>query len=154
MSAGTNDLSSRPERSGAEGPAVSAISPTKHLPAESAHPLTQLRQFTPARIALGRTGHSLSTKELLEFSAAHAIARDAVHAPFDVHTIAEQLTAARLESIRVHSAAVDRTTYLRRPDLGRKLDEPSRLHLADLNRPTKPEVVFIIADGLSAIAPE
>lgn len=139
--------SCHPERS--EGSAVSAICPT-----ENPHPLAQLRRFTPARIALGRTGSSLPTKDLLEFSAAHAMARDAVHMPFDTQSIADQLAAAKLESVKVHSAATDRTTYLRRPDLGRKLDQFSRTRLAELKLPAKSELVFIIADGLSAIAPQ
>jgi ethanolamine ammonia-lyase small subunit len=142
---------SEPQSSEVNGPAVPA--PEKALPSET-HPLTQLRQFTPARIALGRTGNSLPTKQLLEFSAAHAMARDAVHAPFDAKSIAEQLAAANLDFIKVHSAAADRASYLRRPDLGRKLDEPSRNRLAALKPDSKPEVVFIIADGLSAIAPQ
>jgi len=141
-----------PERS--EGSAVSALSATEHATAHNHNPLTQLRQFTPARIALGRTGSSLPTKELLDFNAAHAMARDAVHAPFDINSITQQLTATHLESINVHSAAADRATYLRRPDLGRQLDEPSLTRLASLNHPTNPEAIFIIADGLSAIAPQ
>jgi ethanolamine ammonia-lyase small subunit len=124
------------------------------IPAQETHPLTQLRQFTPARIALGRTGNSLPTRELLEFGADHAMARDAVHAPFNPKHIAEQLAAMNLESIEVHSAAKDRATYLRRPDLGRRLDEPSRELLAEHKLPIKPELLFIVGDGLSAIAPE
>jgi ethanolamine ammonia-lyase small subunit len=143
-----------PVLSAAKEPAVSALSATEPTAASNQHPLTQLRQFTPARIALGRTGNSLPTKELLAFNAAHAMARDAVHATFNMTSISEQLTVAHLESITVHSAAADRTTYLRRPDLGRKLDELSRTQLANLNQATNPEIVFIIADGLSAIAPE
>jgi ethanolamine ammonia-lyase small subunit len=149
-----------PERSGTkwsavEGPAVSLdLNKTVVGNTSNQNPLTQLRQFTPARIALGRTGNSLPTKELLEFNAAHAMARDAVHTSFDAQSITEQLTVANLESIKVHSAAVGRETYLRRPDLGRKLDESSRNRLNELKQSTKPDVVFIIGDGLSALAPQ
>lgn len=116
--------------------------------------MADLRRFTPARIALGRTGNSLPTKEWLAFNADHAMARDAVHAAMDTHILVEELERLGLECIRVRSAAVDRATYLRRPDLGRKLDEASRGQLDALRLSAKPEVVFIIADGLSAIAPQ
>src|SRR5271155_2630947 len=118
------------------------------------NPLAQLRRFTPARIALGRSGDSLPTRDLLEFSLDHAPARDAVHALLDTQAIAQQLTTHGLESVQVHSGASDRATYLRRPDLGRKLDEASRSRISALSPSPKPEVLFIIADGLSAIAPQ
>jgi ethanolamine ammonia-lyase small subunit len=118
------------------------------------HPLAQLRRFTPARIALGRAGDSLPTAELLDFGAAHAMARDAVHAALDIRGITAQLKACGHESLLVHSAAQDRAAYLRRPDLGRKLDEASRQRLSSLRLATRPDVLFVIADGLSAIAPE
>src|SRR5271170_4551691 len=149
--------SCHPERSaqrGVEGSAVPANSASEDMPENAANPLARLRRFTPARIALGRSGDSLSTSDLLEFSLDHALARDAVHAPLDTHDLAAQLQAAGFESIQVQSAAADRATYLRRPDLGRKLDSASRDRLATLKLSPQPEVVFIIADGLSAIAPE
>lgn len=116
--------------------------------------MAQLRRFTPARIALGRAGDSLPTAELLNFGLAHAMARDAVHALLDTADMARQLNDAGLTSIEVHSAARDRATYLRRPDLGRRLDDPSRKQLAALRPETKPDLLFIVADGLSAIAPQ
>ena len=99
------------------------------------NPWTALRELTAARIALGRAGHSLPTRELLAFQLAHAKARDAVH---------EKLNWPR-PGILLKSAAADRATYLRRPDLGR------RLAAARLDRGVW-DVAFIVADGLSAAA--
>jgi len=100
-----------------------------------------LRAFTSARVALGRTGHSVPTAELLRFQLDHARARDAVY---------EELNPAWLElpHILLRSAARDRTTYLRRPDLGRILDHDSRA------KPTRGDydAAVVIADGLSAQA--
>src|SRR5437763_12240955 len=82
-----------------------------------------LRSHTPARVALGRTGHSLPTRELLRFQLDHARARDAVYEELDPASIP-------YEHVVVRSAARDRTTYLTRPDLGRQLSGESRVLLA------------------------
>lgn len=115
------------------------------------NPWETLRQFTAARIALGRTGPSLPTQELLRFGLAHAQARDAVHQPFDSESLETELQQLGLKTLTVASAAPDRATYLCRPDLGRKLSEESRQSLQSLT--VKPsDVVLIVADGLSSKA--
>ncbi|MEC3914507.1 ethanolamine ammonia-lyase subunit EutC [Nocardia sp. CDC160] len=79
-----------------------------------------LRRTTQARIGLGRAGDALPTTEVLEFRAAHAAARDAVHNPLDVAALATAVSALGLgEPVHVRSLAADRSEYLRRPDLGR-----------------------------------
>lgn len=110
-----------------------------------------LREFTAARIALGRAGASLPTAALLEFQLAHARARDAVHHALDVESLCERLTSDGWQPLPLHSAAADRDAYIRRPDLGRILDAPS---VAALGRypAAAPDVVFVVADGLSAQA--
>jgi len=100
-----------------------------------------LKQFTPARVGLGRTGHSLPTAELLRFQLDHARARDAVYEELDPRSLG-------LPHVLLHSAAPDRATYLRRPDLGRQLSEPSRALLAKGDY----DAALVIADGLSAPA--
>src|SRR5215471_10818321 len=103
---------------------------------------TQLREFTTARIALGRAGHSLPTREWLEFQLAHARARDAVHRSLDLSRFHS------LKPVILRSAAPDRTTYLRRPDLGRRLAPGC----AGLLAPGGSDAVIVVADGLSAAA--
>lgn len=110
-----------------------------------------LRQFTRARIALDRTGASLSTQDVLAFDMAHARARDAVHAALDVTSLQAELTAAGWTSLAVCSRASTRALYLQRPDLGRSLSPASAL---EIQSPQAPEnrLTVIFADGLSSLA--
>ena len=110
----------------------------------------RLRDFTSARVALGRAGNSLPTRAMLEFQLAHARARDAVRARLDPQMLARDLASESRECILVRSAASGRDAYLRRPDLGRRLSEDSRRLLAD--RRGKFDAAFLVADGLSALA--
>ncbi len=112
--------------------------------------MKSLREFTPARVDLGRTGHSLPTSELLDFQLAHARARDAVHLPLDVRSMILELKQKNIRCIALASEAGDRSTYLRRPDLGRRLNAESRERLTPLK--SDYDAVFVIADGLSALA--
>ncbi|WP_382153135.1 ethanolamine ammonia-lyase subunit EutC [Hydrogenophaga sp. ANAO-22] len=113
----------------------------------------RLQGFTDARIALGRAGHSQPTAAHLAFQLAHAQARDAVHLAFDPGDLAGALQALDLTSLHLHSAASDRAAYLQRPDLGRRLDAASRERLQGGDAaPARPDLAFVIADGLSALA--
>ena len=107
-----------------------------------------LRSLTSARVGLGRRGSSLPTCEVLRFQAAHALARDAVHCSLDVAGMSLEFEARGWKVTALHSEAQDRMTYLRRPDLGRKLSAESRALLE--HEPA--DLVIVIADGLSAMA--
>jgi ethanolamine ammonia-lyase small subunit len=115
------------------------------------NPWQALRRFTQARIALGRAGNSLPTEPLLAFNLSHAQARDAVHHPLDAQALSEALHAHGFASLDVQSAAPDRAHFLRRPDLGRRLSDESRRTLERIGS-ASPDIVFVIADGLSACA--
>jgi ethanolamine ammonia-lyase small subunit len=118
------------------------------------NPLLELRRLTPARIALGRTGTSMPTSAQLDFQYAHAQARDAVHLPFDHAGLSTQLAEIGRASVLLHSAAADRNSYLQRPDLGRKLSDPSAQTLRNYAaaNPGGVDLVIVVADGLSALA--
>lgn len=107
----------------------------------------EMRTTTQARIGLGRAGDALTTTRLLEFSTAHAAARDAVHQPLDVAGLAAAVRELGLgEPVTMASLAVDRAQYLRRPDLGRQPADLSGLVRDDA------DLAIVLADGLSSRA--
>ncbi len=109
-----------------------------------------LQSYTPARVALRRSGNSLATSEILAFQQAHAQARDAVHATLNPAALTERIRSTlNLDSIVLSSAAPDRSAYLRRPNLGRTLS-PASATLLNFSA----EAVIVFADGLSALAIE
>lgn len=116
------------------------------MPAPS---VTDLREFTPARVALGRTGGALPTQAVLEFALDHARARDAVHAVFDAAALIAALGTLGLDAIGVSSRAGDRRDYLRRPDLGRRLDPRSVCLLQDRGSACGCPLAIVVGDGLS-----
>lgn len=120
-------------------------------PAPPTGSLQRLRELTPARVALGRAGASLPTRALLDFTLAHARARDAVHAPFDARAIVSGLHGLDIEAFEVCSRAGSRKDYLARPDLGRTLDQASQRLLASHSGPPC-RLAIVIGDGLSPTA--
>lgn len=119
------------------------------------NPWRALRQFTPARIALGRAGTSLPTQPHLQFQFDHARARNAVHREADFDALTKALDKLQLPVHRLHSAASTRPIYLQRPDQGRRLDAASA-QLLDRAPTThhRHDLVFVIGDGLSSLAIE
>ncbi len=120
---------------------------------EQPDPWTGLRSYTAARIALGRAGHSLPTRELLRFQLAHAQARDAVYSELDAARLASEVAALGLGAVTLQSRAGDRAEYVRRPDYGRQLRGEARETLsAYVTGGASPDLCFVLADGLSARA--
>ena len=113
-------------------------------------PLTALKEFTAARIAIGRVGTSIPLKQSLEFKLAHAHARDAVYSMLDTEGLLNNLKVFNLPVLHLHSKATTRHKYLKRPDHGRQLDEESTMQLKDYK--TGADIAIVIADGLSATA--
>jgi ethanolamine ammonia-lyase small subunit len=113
--------------------------------------LRDLRQLTPARVGLGRTGASLPTDALLKFTRDHARARDAVHAGFDVAALVTGLNGLGLQTLTVSSRVCSRRDYLARPDLGRRLDPESRHPLAG-HAAGSGRLAIVVGDGLSPSA--
>jgi ethanolamine ammonia-lyase small subunit len=111
-----------------------------------------LRAFTPARIAAGRSGHSLPTRALLAFNLDHARARDAVWSALDLPRLLDGLRALHPDVRLLHSQARDRQEYLLRPDRGRKLSEESARQLQTANPELQTDLSLVVADGLSAQA--
>jgi ethanolamine ammonia-lyase small subunit len=120
-----------------------------------------LQQYTSARVSLGQSGPAIPTREQLRFQLDHAVARDAVHAQLDVTAMLQGLEQRKMECLALRSvvaaeAGDDRQLYLRRPDLGRTLHPDSRETLLQsaTSAVKNPDAVFVIADGLSALAIE
>lgn len=131
-----------------------------------------LKEFTEARIGLGRVGVNLPTNELLAFQLAHAQAQDAVHLPLDVDSLSQELNSMPIDlkllnnqvnetgliqegctPILLHSKAQNRSVYLQRPDLGRRLDEHSVELLKNFkSEDTSYDLAMVIVDGLSSFA--
>jgi ethanolamine ammonia-lyase small subunit len=117
----------------------------------------KLEIYTPARVQLQSTGHSLATSEILQLQLATAQARDAVHATVDVPALIRGLEQRKLASLVLNSAAINRADYLRNPALGRTLANHSEMALKNVAAETGGSVgaydlVLVIADGLSALA--
>ncbi len=115
-------------------------------------PWKDLGRYTDARIVLGRAGGSLTTSELLRFRRDHALARDAVLADLNLFDLENKLGDLGLAILKLKTRAETREEYIRRPDLGRVLQEESTEDLKKYSGSY--DLGVVLADGLSAIAIE
>ncbi|WP_127137293.1 ethanolamine ammonia-lyase subunit EutC [Flagellimonas oceanensis] len=113
-------------------------------------PWEDLKNFTNARIALGSTGNSIPLDEVLQFRFAHAKAKDAIVSVLDNDKLKSEIQNMGFPVWEVSSKVNDRDEYLKRPDLGRKLNESSQKSLQEAQEAY--DIVVVIADGLSANA--
>ncbi|VXA54893.1 Ethanolamine ammonia-lyase light chain [Acinetobacter proteolyticus] len=114
-----------------------------------------LKQFTDARIAIGRAGCSIPTRALLDFQLSHAQAKDAVFQCLNIELLSEQLQQLGLNPIHVKSQAEYKELYLKRPDLGRLLCSHSIEQLQQVKSDGQSyDICIVIGDGLSARAIE
>jgi ethanolamine ammonia-lyase small subunit len=106
---------------------------------------------TPARVLVGRAGPAYRTATWLKLREDHAAARDAVRAVVDLLSTfgADRVTALGLFTARTR--ATSKAEYLRRPDLGRRLDDESR-ELVRASCPAERDLQVVVGDGLSATA--
>lgn len=112
-------------------------------------------QHTTALLGIGAVGTRYATEVVLQFQAELAVAHSAVAAELP------DAWAAEHGFVGLRSRAQSHREFLLRPDLGRRLDEPSLAALRALRGRVAPggpggaeaiDVQLILADGLSASA--
>ena len=148
MGGSSTAIPSRPVDSGDILPDICAVNIRDIIHVANPHSLDAMKamkQKTPARICLGRSGPRYLTETLLRFRADHAVAMDAVFTETSEAWIKEH----NLPHFKTKCENKD--VFLTRPDLGRQFDtdqaEKIKAHVGSNNR-----VVIYVADGLSTTA--
>lgn len=130
-------------------PDITEIDLKKQLLVENPHDregYLKMKQKTPARIGVGRSGPRYKTITQLRVRADHAAAQDSVFSYVDE----EFIKANGL--IPVNTMCHDKDEYLTRPDLGRRFDEETTKFIKDKFSGHK--VLLVVGDGLSSAAIE
>ncbi len=111
----------------------------------------RIRARTPARILMGRAGAAYRTETQLELRAAHAAARDAVRAEFELEAALGAEFAARWRLFEVATEARSKEEFLLEPERGRRFSEATRQELSR-RCPHASALQIAIGDGLSVTA--
>jgi ethanolamine ammonia-lyase small subunit len=113
--------------------------------------IEKIRARTPARVLADRTGAAYRTATQLQLRHDHAAARDAVRAEFELQRDLGPGFVEQWKLFSVSTMAASKEEYLRRPDLGRRLDENARDLLA-AHCALNADLQIVIGDGLSVTA--
>jgi ethanolamine ammonia-lyase small subunit len=113
--------------------------------------IEKIRARTQARVLADRTGAAYRTDTQLQLRQDHAAARDAVRAEFELQRVLGAEFVERWKLFCVSTMAASKDEYLRRPDLGRCLDENARAELL-AQCPLNLDLQIVIGDGLSVTA--
>ncbi len=113
--------------------------------------LLRWQEHTPARLWTGRAGVSYRTSTSLELRRDHAAAVDAVHAELDLTRDLGTEFVRQFGLFEISTEATEKTEYLARPDLGRRLNAEAK-DLLWKRCPCGAELQVVIGDGLSATA--
>jgi ethanolamine ammonia-lyase small subunit len=111
----------------------------------------KIRERTPARILVGRAGAAYRTGTQMDLRAAHAAARDAVHAELHLHSALAPAFAKKWGLFEVETQATSKDEFLMRPDLGRRFSDAARQEIAK-RCPRGCDLQIAIGDGLSVPA--
>ncbi len=113
--------------------------------------LNKVRARTPARLLSGRSGAAYRTNTQLELREAHAAARDAVRAELNLFADLGEDFVQKWNLFEVSSRATNKDEYLLRPDLGRQLNDASRIEVGE-QCIAGVDLQIVIGDGLSVTA--
>lgn len=114
---------------------------------ENLEAIKAMKQVTPARIGLYRAGARPMTNATLRFLADHAQAMDAVFLD-----VSEEFLD-KMNLFTVETTARDKSEFLKKPELGRKLSEEAVKTVREKCQ-KDPQVQILVVDGLSSSAIE
>ncbi|MEN4100692.1 MAG: ethanolamine ammonia-lyase subunit EutC [Anaerolineaceae bacterium] len=112
---------------------------------QDADGLRNLCATTTARIGVGRAGSRPKTRTLLLFQSDHGVTQDAIYG------VVDEEVKKQFNLFSVKTMVADRSEYLLRPDLGRRLSPEAKQTIAE-RCTKKPQVQIVVGDGLSAAA--